>query len=271
MLEFYRTLAQGGVGTVVTEALRIQPEDPFGPGALVIFDRTALEGLRRIADVCHSEGALLIGQLNMGGRQEIRRCIACNQCWAWIASGEPLGCATNPTVGREYLWPKLEYDQAEFPRHVVVIGGGPAGLEAARVAAGRGHRVTLFEREDGLGGRLRHVHEVPYFEEMRHLLDYLLPEMQAITVHLGDEASVKWILAEDPSDIVIATGATAFVPSQPSDGSVPMITTDRVLSLVDSPADHVVIMDEDDYYWTAMVIESVIAAGKIPIVVTRFF
>ena len=148
-------------------------------------------------------------------------------------------CAINPTVGREYLWPRLERDQAEFSLHVVMVGGGPVGLEAARVAAGREHRVTLFEREDELGGRLRHMHEVPYFEEMRHLLDYLLPEVQtrAITVHLGREVSVELILAEDPSDIVIATGVTAFVPSQPSDGSVVMITTDRALSL-DSPADH---------------------------------
>ena len=71
VLAFYRTLAQGGAGSIVTEALRTQAEDPFGPGALAIFDRGAIDGLREIADVCHAEGALLIGQLNMGGRQHL--------------------------------------------------------------------------------------------------------------------------------------------------------------------------------------------------------
>ena len=66
VLAFYRTLAKGGVGTIVTEALRTQADDPFGPGALVIFDRSAIAGLRVLSDVCHAEGALLIGQLNMG-------------------------------------------------------------------------------------------------------------------------------------------------------------------------------------------------------------
>ena len=71
VLAFYKTLAKGGVGTIVTEALRVQAEDPFGPGALVIFDRAGIAGLRQIADACHAEGALLIGQLNMGGRQHL--------------------------------------------------------------------------------------------------------------------------------------------------------------------------------------------------------
>ena len=71
VLGFYKALAKGGVGTIVTEALRTQPEDPFGPGALVIFDRSAIDSLRALSDICHAEGTLLIGQLNMGGRQHL--------------------------------------------------------------------------------------------------------------------------------------------------------------------------------------------------------
>ncbi len=71
LLEFYRTLAKGGVGTIVTEALRISAQEAYGAGALVVHDRPAVEGLRRLADVCHAEGALLIGQLNHGGRQHL--------------------------------------------------------------------------------------------------------------------------------------------------------------------------------------------------------
>ena len=71
LLEFYRTLAKGGVGTIVTEALRISSREAYAAGALVVHDRAALEGLRRLSDVCHAEGALLIGQLNHGGRQHL--------------------------------------------------------------------------------------------------------------------------------------------------------------------------------------------------------
>ena len=71
LVEFYRTLAKGGVGSIVTEALRISPQEAYGPGALVVHDRPAIEGLRKLADVCHAEGALLIGQLNHGGRQHL--------------------------------------------------------------------------------------------------------------------------------------------------------------------------------------------------------
>ena len=67
VLAFYRALAKGGAGTIVTEALRTQPQDPFGPGCARHLRSRRIEGLRRIADVCHAEDALLIGQLNMAG------------------------------------------------------------------------------------------------------------------------------------------------------------------------------------------------------------
>ena len=441
LLEFYRTLAKGGVGTIVTEALRISAQEAYGPGALVVHDRPAVEGLRRLADVCHAEGALLIGQLNHGGRQhlasrviphmvapsavacprsggvphalstrevrelvemyimcavhcieagmdgveihgaqghliqqfvspfsnrrtddyggseakrlrfpreiidgvrqrigrraivgyrlgveeftegglgieqtleiarsltadgqldylslsqgnfnsiethlpdrhwpilafqdiqsrfksklpdvtiiastriqgpeqaervlaageadmigmcrallvdpdwpnkarrghaeDIRRCIACNQCWGWISGGEPIACATNPTAGREYQFKKLV--RAESPRHVVVVGGGPAGLEAGRVAALRGHRVTLLEAEAELGGRLKRVHSVPHYEEMRHLFDFLVPQARkaGVAIKTGVRGTVESILDEQPDEIIIATGATPIGP-----------------------------------------------------------
>ena len=502
VLAFYRPLAKGGTGTIVTEALRTDARDPFGPGAITIFDRAGLDGIRRIADTCHAEGALLIGQLNMGGRQHlasrvvpyliapsaipcprsggvphalttrevketietyvmcavhcieagmdgveihgaqghliqqflspftnrredeyggtpenrmrfareilegvrrrvgrraivgyrmgveeftegglaiddtveiarllcaegladylslaqgnfnsieqhlpdrhwpiltfrglhgrfkavangvpviastriqgpeqaesviasgeadmiglcralivdpdwpakarrgeakrIRRCIACNQCWAWISTGEPIACATNPVSGREHQWGPLERDRAEISRHVVIVGGGPGGLEAARVAAVRGHRVTLLERDDVLGGRIRHAGAVRHHEEMRHVLDFLVPEVEraGVEIKTGMTADGPAVAALKPDHVVVATGAKPGVPDLPSDGSVPVLTADGTVPLDALPGRHVVIMDEDGYYWTSAVAESVMAQGRVPVIAARFF
>lgn len=500
LFEFYRTLAKGGVGTIVTEALRISPQEEFGPGALVAYDRCAIAGLRRLADVCHDEDALLIGQLNHGGRQhlasrviahlvapsaiacprsggvphvlspdeiralinmyimsavycleagmdgveihgaqghliqqfvspfsnrrtdeyggsaekrlrfpreivdgvrrrigrqpivgyrlaveeftpgglgleqaleiakaltadgqldylslsqgnfnsidthlpdrhwpvlafqdlqsrfksevsnmvivastrmqgpeqaervlaagdadmiglcrallvdpdwpnkalsgqveDIRRCIACNQCWGWIAGGDAIACATNPVAGREYRFNKAT--RAARPHHVVVVGGGPAGLEAARVAGQRGHRVTLLEAERELGGRLKRIHHIPNYEEMRHLLDFLIlqAEKAGVSIKTGTRASAENVLAEKPDLIIIATGAVPTAPDVPGDGSVPVLTGDESVDLTGGDRRNVIMMDEDGYYWSAAMAESLAASGKHLTIATRFF
>jgi NADPH-dependent 2,4-dienoyl-CoA reductase/sulfur reductase-like enzyme len=207
-----------------------------------------------------------------GEADRIRRCIACNQCWAWISTGEPIACATNPVTGREYQWGPLEADKAEIARHVVVVGGGPGGLEAARVAALRGHRVTLLERDDVVGGRIRHASGVRHHEEMRHLLDFLVPEAERASVEIrtGVAADGLAVAALRPDHVIIATGAAAAVPDLPSDGSVPLITSDGSVE-IDRGGRNVVIMDEDGYYWTSVIADSVMAQGRTPVIVTRFF
>ncbi|HVY42829.1 MAG TPA: FAD-dependent oxidoreductase [Hyphomicrobiaceae bacterium] len=500
LLEFYRTLAKGGVGVIVTEALRIASREAYGPGALVVHDRASIEGLRQLSDVCHAEGVLLIGQLNHGGRQhlasrvipftvapsaiacprsggvphelstrevkelvetfvmcavhcieagmdgveihgaqghliqqfvspfsnhrtdeyggsaenrlrfpreiiegvrrrigrgaivgyrlgveeftqgglgiedtlevarslaadghldylslaqgnfnsiethlpdrhwpilayrglharfksvvpnlvvvastriqgpeqaesvlaageadmigmcrallvdpewpnkarrgqadDIRRCIACNQCWGWISGGEPIACATNPVAGREYQFKKLA--KAESAHHVVVVGGGPAGLEAARVAALRGHRVTLLEAATELGGRLKHVHEVRHHEEMRNLLDFLIPQAKkaGVSVKTGQRATAESILAEKPDEVILATGATPITPDFPGDGSVPVLTGNESVALDGLQGANVVMMDEDGYYWSAAMAESLAASGKRLVIAARVF
>ena len=502
VLAFYRSLAAGGAGIIVTEALRTHAQEPFGPAALTIFERAAIEGLRGISDVCHAHGALLIGQLNMGGRQhlasrvmpfliapssvacprsggvphelsirevrevvetyvacaancieagmdgveihgaqghliqqflspfsnlrrdayggsdenrmrfvreilrgvrerigaaaivgyrmgveeftdggldieqtleiarklcddglidylslaqgnfnsiethlpdrhwpilayrqlharfksvangvpvvasiriqrpeqaesvlaageaeliglcralivdpewpikastgraeDIRHCIACNQCWATIAAGEPIACVSNPMVGREYLWPQLSETRAPAPRKVLVIGGGPAGLEAARVAALLGHAVTFVEKDTQLGGRLKTVHKVRHHEEMSHLLDFLVPQVNkaGVSIRFGETATAASVIAHKPDHVIVAVGAEPFVPDLPGDGSVPVLSADGPVPLDGRDGRHVIIMDEDGYYWGSAIAESVIQQGRMPVITTRMF
>jgi len=86
---------------------------------------------------------------------DIRRCVAANFCWKSVSRGMRVQCVYNPTVGREALWGKKAPLRAPKARRVVVVGGGPAGLEFARVAAMRGHEVSLYEREAEPGGHVR--------------------------------------------------------------------------------------------------------------------
>src|SRR3546814_5334186 len=91
-----------------------------------------------------------------GRPEDIRPCISCNQmCWGRRSRDYWISCLINPSAGREFLWDGDRFERAETPRRILVVGGGPAGLEAARVAAERGHQVTLAEASDKLGGQFR--------------------------------------------------------------------------------------------------------------------
>jgi dimethylglycine catabolism A len=93
---------------------------------------------------------------SLEGRQsEVRTCIGCNQgCAQHLERNIAITCLVNPIAGREAEWPEPEFDRAEKVHSVLVVGGGPAGAEAAYVAAARGHKVTLWEASDHLGGQL---------------------------------------------------------------------------------------------------------------------
>jgi 2,4-dienoyl-CoA reductase-like NADH-dependent reductase (Old Yellow Enzyme family) len=162
-----------------------------------------------------------------GRAHEIRRCIACNQCWDWISTAEPIGCATNPLAGREHQFGGLKRAPSQ---RVLVVGGGPAGMEAARVAAERGHQVTLFERRDELGGKFADAACFPIGGELRHLPEFQMGHLQrlGVEIRLGAEATAPALLAEKPHAVIIATGAQPVVPDLPTDGSVKLIAPTTV-------------------------------------------
>ncbi len=206
-----------------------------------------------------------------GRADEIRYCIVCNQCWAWVTDGKPLHCVANPVAGRELTWSPLE--RAETPRRVVVAGGGPAGLEAARVAAARGHHVVILEESDALGGKMRIAREVPHHEEIGRLLDFLVRQVErlGVKVRTNTEATAATITAERPDVVIAATGAIPIAPDVPGDDSVPVSTSAGAPLVGMLPGEHVVVVDEDGYYWAAAVMETVVGQGKKVTLVTRFF
>ncbi|HQQ62621.1 MAG TPA: FAD-dependent oxidoreductase [Pseudomonadales bacterium] len=143
-----------------------------------------------------------------GAADNIRRCISCENCIDSMNRGT-LACAINPFTGRET---ELLLTRAEKSRHVVIVGAGPAGLEAARVASLRGHRVTLLEREQRLGGALLLAATV--HDDNRFFLDYLQKTVRdlPITIRTGTDATPALLRELNPDVVIVATGSQVVLP-----------------------------------------------------------
>jgi 2-enoate reductase len=151
-------------------------------------------------------------KVKSGNAEDIRPCVACyDACFGSYAKVRHISCALNPSCGRERAY-RLE--PAENPRNVMVIGGGVAGLEAARVASLRGHRVSLYEKEDMLGGLVRQAAVPEFKKDLRRLLAWYERQVEQndIDVCLGCEITVNTVYATSPDVIIVATGARAIVP-----------------------------------------------------------
>ena len=145
-----------------------------------------------------------------GSFEDIRPCIGCGRCTDnQLMKGKGVMCSVNPAVGNEAG--KFEITKAKSPKKVAVIGGGPAGMEAARVAGMRGHRVSLYEKEGRLGGQLNQAVVPPHKSNLAAYLEYLKRQMSQknIDVHTGTKATADMIRKTKPDAVIIATGVTA--------------------------------------------------------------
>jgi len=152
----------------------------------------------------------LVAKAQAGRADEIRPCIGCNQgCAQNLEKNLALTCMVNPRAGREASWPEPEQARAASARDVLVIGGGPAGMEAAAVAAARGHRVRLWERSDRLGGRLTLAAGLRLREDFGLWLEYAAKRLErlGVKVEFGREASPTSISQARPEAVLLATGA----------------------------------------------------------------
>jgi hypothetical protein len=137
-----------------------------------------------------------------------RTCIACNWCTAAGGDGAQ-GCSINPASYRDRLWGEESFVPARHMAKVMVVGGGPGGMEAARVAARRGHRVTLIERNARLGGALALWATLPGREHYAAAVDWWERDLArlGVQVRLGVEANAEMVLGDTPDAVIVATGA----------------------------------------------------------------
>lgn len=159
-----------------------------------------------------------------GRPEDIRPCIGCLEgCHHRIQEGKAISCTVNPSTGKE----------KEFALHptgkkktVFVIGGGPGGMEAARVAALRGHKVTLWEKRDTLGGNLASASAPDFKRDYRILIHYFSTQMKklGVTIKLKKEASVELIRKMKPDVVLVATGSTPILLKVPGVGKKNVIT-----------------------------------------------
>jgi 2,4-dienoyl-CoA reductase-like NADH-dependent reductase (Old Yellow Enzyme family)/thioredoxin reductase len=203
-----------------------------------------------------------------GRLMEIRRCISCTRCID--EASEPMTfpyhptCSINPRIGHEVRW-QNEYAPAETAKRVVVVGGGLAGCEAARIAAERGHRVTLFEHGKRLGGQLNLAAKAPGRDDFEDQIYFEENEMErtGVEVKLETAADIATIKSLSPDAVVIATGSVPRVPDDVAGLDLPHVVQgwDAIRGTA-KVGERVAIVSQEDYYETPTIAEYLASKGK---------
>ena len=229
----------------------------------------------------------LPNKIKEGRIEDIRECIGCNICVTGDTRFVPIRCTQNPTMGEEWRrsWHPEIIAPKKSDREVMVIGAGPAGLEAARALGQRGYEVTLLEARKELGGRVIREAALPGLNEWRRVIDWRLTQikkMKNVTVYPSSLMTVEDILETGAKNIILATGATwrrdgigrtlrkpirgYDLPNvfSPDDLMEVNMESDSLLSKFQKQASglhNIVIYDDDHYYMGGLLAELLAGQG----------
>ncbi len=225
----------------------------------------------------------LVRKTREGRAEDVRPCIACNQgCIGGIIREGRLGCAVNPAVGAEATLSEHLITKTKTPQKVLIVGGGPAGMEAARVAATAGHNVILFEAAARLGGKLQIARRAPGLHAIGDIAEWLERQIYqlGVDVRTGSYVDAADVIAEAPDAVIVATGAMARMDGhQIADPAriLSGIDLPHVVSSVDlmaNPPEKLgttcVILDDTGHYEAIAVADFLSERGLAVTYVTRF-
>jgi thioredoxin reductase len=223
----------------------------------------------------------LANKAKEGRLDDIRPCLGCNQgCISRLYNQRAVTCLGNPAAGREEWLGIGTIKPADQRKNVVIIGGGPAGMEAARVAAMRKHNVQLFEQKDQLGGQVNLLAKIPIRAEFADLTRWQIGQIEklGVKIHLKTRIEADAVKALNPDVVIVATGSTpqrtGFTEALPLRAEMPGAEQENVFSVwdiledkVDVKGKNVLIIDNDaahEAYATADYIAD--GGGKVQVV-----
>ncbi len=219
-------------------------------------------------------------KISEGREDDIRECIGCNICYTGDQTGTPIRCTQNPTMGEEWRkgWHPERIPERGSDASVLIVGAGPAGLEAAMALGKRGYRVTLTDARRQLGGRVTLESLLPGMAEYSRVRDWRvgqIAKLANVEVHLQSEIDEQQILDFGPDRIVIATGSTWRRDGVGRELDAPVVgwdlpsvfTPDDIMSGV-MPDGPVAVFDDDHYYMGGVIAEKLRRAGREVTIVT---